>query len=425
MPNRARLARDITATKSWRLVAMQARQGWRWLRASRGPITWAALRTRLTLTTLPLPKTNGGRLVVVSGVGVLLLQALLWYASGERDDKGVVTYPHASLINPILGGLGALFLIYAAIRQAQVAADRHAAQTSADLQRRITETFSKAIEQLGDDKLEVRLGGIYALERISQESPADYWTVMENLTAFVREGTQRTAANSGKRRDQRIAGRAYGLWEIAGRPEGRDEEFWRVAVEQEPPEADIEAVLTVIKRRSEHDRVIEAREKKILDFRGAVLRCADLRGAHLDGADLRGAHLNGAFLVGAHLDGAHFSRAHLDGADLRGAHLNGADLRGAHLNGANLSRAHLDGACLRFANLSRERLDHVDLSLANLSEARLDGADLRRAEGLTQAQIDPAFGDVKTELPEGLTRPARWTAPKQPFLSIWQSPANS
>lgn len=89
-----------------------------------------------------------------------------WYASGEKDDKGVVTYPHASLINPILAGLGGLFLIYAAIRQAQVAADRHAAQTSADLQRRITETFSKAIEQLGKDKLEVRLGGIYALGRL-------------------------------------------------------------------------------------------------------------------------------------------------------------------------------------------------------------------------------------------------------------------
>jgi hypothetical protein len=36
--------------------------------------------------------------------------------------------------------------------------------------RRITESFSKAVEQLGSDKLEVRLGGTYSLERISKES---------------------------------------------------------------------------------------------------------------------------------------------------------------------------------------------------------------------------------------------------------------
>ena len=40
---------------------------------------------------------------------------------------------------------------------------RHFGQTDADYQRRITESFSKAVEQLGSDKLEVRLGGIYAL----------------------------------------------------------------------------------------------------------------------------------------------------------------------------------------------------------------------------------------------------------------------
>jgi hypothetical protein len=40
---------------------------------------------------------------------------------------------------------------------------RHFAQTEADRQRRIVETFSKAVEQLGSDKLEVRVGAIFAL----------------------------------------------------------------------------------------------------------------------------------------------------------------------------------------------------------------------------------------------------------------------
>ena len=51
----------------------------------------------------------------------------------------------------------------------------------------ITERFTRAIEQLGSDKMEVRLGGIYALERIANDSDKDYWPIMETLTAYVRE----------------------------------------------------------------------------------------------------------------------------------------------------------------------------------------------------------------------------------------------
>lgn len=61
-------------------------------------------------------------------------------------------------------------------------------------QGQITERFTRAIDQLGetDDegkpKLEIRLGGIYALERIAKDSPErEYSTVMEVLTAYARE----------------------------------------------------------------------------------------------------------------------------------------------------------------------------------------------------------------------------------------------
>ena len=50
----------------------------------------------------------------------------------------------------------------------------------------ITERFTRAIDQLGNKKIEIRLGGIYSLERISKESDQDYWPIMEVLTAYVR-----------------------------------------------------------------------------------------------------------------------------------------------------------------------------------------------------------------------------------------------
>jgi hypothetical protein len=50
-----------------------------------------------------------------------------------------------------------------------------------------TDRYTKAITQLGDDKPDVRIGGIYALERVARDSKKDHPAVMEVLAAFVRE----------------------------------------------------------------------------------------------------------------------------------------------------------------------------------------------------------------------------------------------
>ena len=54
-------------------------------------------------------------------------------------------------------------------------------------QGQITDRYTKAVEQLGSDKPDVRLGGIYALERIARDSAKDHPTVVEVLAAFIRE----------------------------------------------------------------------------------------------------------------------------------------------------------------------------------------------------------------------------------------------
>jgi len=50
----------------------------------------------------------------------------------------------------------------------------------------ITDRFTRAIDHLGSDTLDVRLGGIYALERIAVNSPADRTSITSILGAFVR-----------------------------------------------------------------------------------------------------------------------------------------------------------------------------------------------------------------------------------------------
>jgi hypothetical protein len=54
-------------------------------------------------------------------------------------------------------------------------------------QGQVTDRYTKAIEQRGSEKLDVRIGGIYALERVARDSARDHPTVMEVLTAFIRE----------------------------------------------------------------------------------------------------------------------------------------------------------------------------------------------------------------------------------------------
>jgi hypothetical protein len=43
----------------------------------------------------------------------------------------------------------------------------------------VTDRYTKAIDQLGSDKIDVRIGGIYALERIARDSAVDHPTVMQ------------------------------------------------------------------------------------------------------------------------------------------------------------------------------------------------------------------------------------------------------
>jgi hypothetical protein len=246
-----------------------------------------------------------------------------WY-SAEAVVNGAISYPHAALVNPVAAGIGAALLIWAALRQAAIAARRHHAQTEADRQRRITESFSKAVEQLGSDKIEVRLGGIYTLERISRESPEEYWTVMETLTAFVRERVR---------------------WKV---PDVAEFDNVKSSIslnelKYDPP-TDIDAVLSVIIRRDEKNRAREKSEHWYLKLRGTDLRGASFRHAHLENANLRYVHLEGANLRDAHLEGAILRDAHFEGANLRDVHLDGATLRDAHLEGADLGGAYLEAA---------------------------------------------------------------------------------
>ncbi|WP_231592196.1 pentapeptide repeat-containing protein [Methanosarcina sp. Kolksee] len=271
----------------------------------------------------------------------------------------------------------------------------------------ITERFTRAVDQFGSKELEIRLGGIYALERISMESDKDYWPIMEILTVYVRKNSSAEIVES-----KRITPLAMDIQ--------ANESTTRKVSEVRKVSLDIQAVLTVIRRRNDP---INAGKPIRLNLRKTYLRETDLyeanlKGADLEGVDLTGANLEGADLEGAHLEGADFEGAHLEGANLQGANLRGANFTGAHLEGANLKgvdfteidftdytiikEANFEGAHLEGANLTEACLCEANLTKAHFEGANLQGANLRGANFtgayLCEANLRGAYLDRVPDL---------------------------
>ncbi len=308
--------------------------------------------------------------------------------------------PLATVIAAVLTLIVGYKVASAAIDQAETARDRHEAQTKADRQRRITESFAKAVEHLGSREPQVCLGGIYTLERLSQESKSDYWPIMEILTGFVRE---RARWKDDTALPQEIPPRYHQV-------EGPYESSHRLSTE-------IAAVLTVIMRRNAENRERERREKWKLDLSFTDLRGAVLYNAHLENSYLMGTHLDEAYLDGTHLEMANLTGAHLRQANLFSVHLEGARFVRAHLEGANIYGGTLVGEIdgegtvgvnFATAHLEAATFTGVDMGAVNLDRAHLHGADLSKVHKLRQDQIDHAYGDSETRLPPGLTKPDHW-----------------
>jgi uncharacterized protein YjbI with pentapeptide repeats len=223
----------------------------------------------------------------------------------------------------------------------------------------VTERYTKAIEQLGSDKLDVRIGGIYALERVARDSAKDHPTVMEVLTAFIREHSREP-------------------WPTRepGNPE-----------QPRSTRPDVQAAATVVGRRdAKRDTSYYPVDLTRANLPAAILIGANLTHSRLDAVDLTDADLVGAHLDHAHLSDANLTRADLLTADLSHAILRGADLTDAyinsailidtHLRGANLTGADLTGAGLASADLTRARVSLADLTRASLKSATLHSANL-------------------------------------------------
>jgi len=127
----------------------------------------------------------------------------------------------------------------------------------------IAQRFATAVEML-DKGGHTTIGAIYALEQIAQDSPADHWTIVETLAAFVRNACLKPASSGDERRAQ------------------------------------VQAAISVLgRRRAEHDP-----EGATIDLREASLWGIKFDGLNFARANFEFAKVNDSTFFGTDLSGA-------------------------------------------------------------------------------------------------------------------------
>lgn len=231
---------------------------------------------RLKARWASLKKHKGAVILVLAPVAILVALAFFWVwislrailGISEIEDQARLGTELVKTLAQIVLGILVVGTLWVAWRRAT------AAEQSVEVanEGQITERFTRAVEQLGNqESMAIRLGGIYALERIAKDSPKDHWQVMEVLTAYVRESQ----------------------W-LQERVNSTDI-YRRVPT-------DIQAIMNVLKRRNTEN---ERAEHKL-----------GLSDAHLFRADLRYINLRGANLFGGNLAQTNLRHTDLSHANL-------------------------------------------------------------------------------------------------------------
>ena len=328
--------------------------------------------------------------------GVLVLVALILVAAaiplwdwlhGDGDSNSATLRNIGLVIAAVIALLLALWRSAIAERQADAA--HH--QSEIAMQNMLNGRFQKGVEMLGSKVLSVRLGGIYALQRLAEEHPTPYHIqIIQLFCAFARNPC------------------ASGIDDAQEPPLSITD---CSLVEEKPSlREDVQNILYAIGFRSEIGIKLEEENDFKVDLRNSDFQNARFSGANFSGVIFDGANLSHAKFADTNLTNAHLSKAELSNAVLWGTKLPGAMLFGANLSGAELLKARLSGAHLNEAILIEAKLHQANLSrsilvAANLSGAELTGANISGAillghngageviapaAGLTQAQLDEA-----------------------------------
>ncbi|WP_133306057.1 pentapeptide repeat-containing protein [Microbispora triticiradicis] len=183
-------------------------------------------------------------------------------------------------------------------------AERVATATEHDAaERRVTDLYTKAAEQLGHDRAAVRLAGLYALERLAQDNPLHRQTIVNVICAYLRMPYAAPESASARESERKAA-------LLAARRRYRAARLGALAVPDHAPrqetdrEGELQVRLTAQRVLAEHlrdDRPLSTWDESPPSPRYWEGMRLDLTGATLIDFELTRARFTGSF------DGVTFS----------------------------------------------------------------------------------------------------------------------
>ncbi|MFD7615235.1 pentapeptide repeat-containing protein [Streptomyces sp. NPDC059828] len=309
--------------------------------------------------------------VVVVLPGLVVERDLGGAEISAAERLGAVNNVRTTLVQAVAGTV-VLFGAYATWRQLRVNQEG----LNATREGHITDRFSRAVDQLGSEKTDVRIGGLYALWRIADHSAHDRATVVSIKAAFLRT-------------------------HLPWPPPGQDSPATEVSINSVPPletrAPDAQVALTGL------GVLCQERRPDWLNVSYTDLRRADCDGLWLhhinfDGACLEAASIYKVNLTKASLIAANMRHVELGTSILHQCRCIEADLRGARMVRADFSDADFSDADLREANLRKARGHGAKFAGADLRRADLRGTDLAGAD-LTRANLEGALASDATIWP--------------------------
>lgn len=355
----------------------------------RGLLNWRALLENENVQAIAFAFSVIGCFIallylIYVGIGVLPRFAELAYQDDKENLRTVVI---------VLGGViafpFAIWRLYISDKQAN--ASREQARIAQEAH--FTSLFTKAVELLGSTRerkegerivvepnIEVRLGAIYALERIAQDSERDRWPILECLCAYVRSNapvpqhyfwphdTEHGEANFAE----------------------HDVEKW--LRELKPMDITAKAVIRVIGRLP-HDKCNRL-DLRLVNFSGVELNQLNFENADLDhsvflrtkmaktnfcGSSFRGSLMRFVHAPKTSFEDCNFYKALVDQPQFSHASFVSASLVEFQLNMLKLEWGADEPPPTLFMK--------VDFTNAKFSQACLCDADLSFAIGLTEEQV--------------------------------------
>lgn len=314
---------------------------------------------------------------------IIVLGLMWWYipvfqvnhygTNINNSERANLENQYRVTLTQTFGGIVILYGIYQGWRRIILAEEdlkithstMHISQENLEVSRQgqITERFTRAVDQLGaidqfgNPAIEIRLGGIYALERIANESKKDYLPIMEILTAYARKNSP-----------------------------NNESVFEQHTVNTEVS-FEIQAILTVIGRRNHS---YDDKKNNCLKLNRTLLQGADLEEANFKEANFESTNLSGSVFKGANLERANLCMAYLESVDftkanLKGVCLSSAKLFYAYFEEANLEDVNLHGANIESADFTKANMKNAILEDSYLEETlftdtNLEGANFRKAK---------------------------------------------